>query len=158
MRELLAIVCCGIMGCHGGPALGPKAEPRAPGEASPLVSHETLPPPAAARDLWAMMCRVLPGTWKSDSANGKSVTESFRVVSASSAIVESFVTTSDRETLSVYHHEGGSLLLTHYCAQGNQPRLRATEISDDVVVFRFVDATNIRESQSVLVEKRLHLR
>ena len=121
------------------------------------MSHEPLPPPAATQDLWASMCRVLPGTWKSDSANGKSVTESFRVVSASSALVESFVTSSHRETLSVYYPDGGSLLLTHYCAQGNQPRLRATEISDDAVVFRFVDATNVRESQSVLVEKRLHL-
>ncbi len=29
------------------------------------------------------------------------------------------------EMTNVYHMDGGSMLLTHYCAVGNQPRMRA---------------------------------
>lgn len=60
--------------------------------------------------------------------------------------------------MSVYHLDHGALMLTHYCAQGNQPRLRAALIGDDSIVFRFLDATNVLDGQAVLVEKMLHFR
>lgn len=50
---------------------------------------------------------------------------SYRSVSNGSALVETFTSSSGKETLSVYHHDGPALMLTHYCAQGNQVRLRA---------------------------------
>ncbi len=29
--------------------------------------------------------------------------------------------------LTVFHHDGKDLILTHYCALGNQPRMKATD-------------------------------
>ena len=77
--------------------------------------------------------------------------ESFRTISADSALVETFVTAGGRETA-----DREALLMTHYCAQGNQPRLQLTSSSEDDYVFRFRDATNLLPEQSCLVEKRLH--
>lgn len=52
--------------------------------------------------------------------------------------------------MSVYHADGRGLMLTHYCAQGNQARLRATSITGGRVSFSQIDATNVSEDQSVL--------
>jgi hypothetical protein len=61
------------------------------------------------------------------------------------AVVENLV--SDGETImtSVYHRDGPTLRMTHYCGVGNQPRLRAEPASDDPrrIRFAFVDATNL---------------
>jgi len=44
-----------------------------------------------------------------------------------------------------YHLDKGVLRMTHYCAAGNQPRLKARDIdlTKNVVHFEFVDATNL---------------
>jgi hypothetical protein len=47
---------------------------------------------------------------------------------------------------SVYHLDGSDLRLTHFCAAGNQPRLKATEIDGALGTarFSFLDATNLQ--------------
>jgi hypothetical protein len=47
--------------------------------------------------------------------------------------------------VTMYHLDGPNLLLTHYCMAKNQPRLKATEISDDgkTILFTFLDGTNM---------------
>jgi hypothetical protein len=47
--------------------------------------------------------------------------------------------------VTMYHLDGPDLLLTHYCMAKNQPRLKATEISDDgkTILFTFLDGTNM---------------
>lgn len=52
--------------------------------------------------------------------------------------------------MSVYHTDGRGLMLTHYCVQGNQARLRATAIEGGRVSFSQIDATNLSAAQSVL--------
>jgi hypothetical protein len=49
------------------------------------------------------------------------------------------------EMLTVYHLDGGRLLLTHYCIAGNQPRmqLRAYNASTGELKFEFLDATDL---------------
>ena len=51
---------------------------------------------------------------------------------------------------SVYHLDGPDLRLTHYCAAGNQPRLKASVIDEPAghVVFSFVDITNLKTPES----------
>ncbi len=53
--------------------------------------------------------------------------------------------------LSVYHCDERELMLTHYCAQGNQARLKATDANGDRIVFAFLDATNVAPDQGVMV-------
>ena len=40
---------------------------------------------------------------------------------------------SGRETMTVFHPDHDDLVLTHYCAQGNQPRLRVAELTKGAV-------------------------
>ena len=108
---------------------------------------------AGARALVELSAR-LEGAWVAKLPGGKEVHESFRVLSSNSALVESY-RSGQSETMSVYHADGASVVLTHYCAQGNQPRLRLGPVTDGTLVFRFIDVTNLQPGKSHLVEKRL---
>jgi hypothetical protein len=84
----------------------------------------------------------LAGCWKC-TADTWAVDLVYRLVSSGSALVESFTTASGKETLTIFHLDDSRLLATHYCAQGNQPRLRLDHTSDRTFVFVFQDATNL---------------
>jgi hypothetical protein len=87
--------------------------------------------------------------------SGGNFVVSYRLISGGSALVEEWGLGTPHETETVFYPDHSDLLLTHYCAQGNQPRLRAVESSGDAVVFRFVDVTNRSGDQSMLVERAL---
>ena len=53
--------------------------------------------------------------------------------------------------------DGAALMLTHYCAQGNQARLRLTEASATRFRFEREDATNVLPDQSILTILTLSL-
>jgi hypothetical protein len=42
----------------------------------------------------------------------------------------------------LYHRDGNDLVLTHYCAAGNQPRMRARTVRGNVVAFEFDGGTH----------------
>lgn len=104
-----------------------------------------LVPPARSEDAFAALQR-LTGNWQASiGAAGKIVRLTFRSISNGSAFVESFTSPSGRETLTIFHPDGGRLLATHYCAQGNQPRLALDPGGPaNKLTFRFVDATNLK--------------
>ena len=54
------------------------------------------------------------------------------------------------DMISMIHFDGANrLLLTHYCAIGNQPRMVASASPDGkTVTFNFLDATNLASPQS----------
>ena len=61
------------------------------------------------------------------------------------ALVESFGDPAKQVTETIYHRDGDHLLATHYCAQGNQPRLRlkpSPRVHE--LLFEFHDATNLK--------------
>jgi hypothetical protein len=92
--------------------------------------------------------KQLAGDWVEVGKDGKptdKVVSSIRVTSAGSAVLETLFPGSDHEMVTMYHLDGGDLILTHYCSLGNQPRLRA-EPGDEVnkIVFKFVSATNLK--------------
>lgn len=89
--------------------------------------------------------RGLVGTWTAPVSEGKEIRVSYRLVSGNSTLVETYTVPSGRETLTLYHLDGARLLATHYCAQGNQPRLRLASGSHETRwVFTFVDVTNLK--------------
>jgi hypothetical protein len=104
---------------------------------------------------WALIKQRLLGRWVLPGKNGVFVV-SYKLISGESALVEEWGAGTPHETETIFFPDLADLLLTHYCAQGNQPRLRVTEVSSESVVFKFVDVTNHLPEQSMLVERRLH--
>jgi hypothetical protein len=52
--------------------------------------------------------------------------------------------------ITVYHLDGDRLVLTHYCAAGNQPKLALTRKSTaDTLDFDFVSATNMKSRKDM---------
>ncbi len=95
--------------------------------------------------------KSLAGNWVRAGENGQptdQVVSTFRVTAAGSAVMEVLFPGSDHEMVTVYYQDGDDLLLTHYCAAGNQPRMKCRGGSDPRhMVFDFVDATNMRSPQ-----------
>jgi hypothetical protein len=98
------------------------------------------------------MQRALVGEWITTNAASRTIKVSYRVISGGSALLETFTTASGKETATVYHTDGDGLMLTHYCAQGNQARLRATEAAPQRIVFTLESATNVKPDQGVMNE------
>lgn len=92
--------------------------------------------------------KSLVGDWYEADQSGKStghLQSSFRLTAAGSAVIETIMPKGEHEMVTLYHMDGDRLMLTHYCAAGNQPRMRASDLSTAKrIVFDFVDATNLK--------------
>lgn len=133
----------------GAPATGP---------ASPVASERSAATSAAApasatatafgdaRDspAWSALAGIA-GTWAiatptSDAQRAFRV--SYRLLPNAAALVETYGDPDGRFTQTIFHPDGHRIVATHYCAQGNQPRLQLSGDSD-TLDFLFFDATNL---------------
>ncbi len=117
-----------------------------------------VPRPPHAREDAGAFARLssIVGAWEAQTETG-ALTADYALISRDSALVESWVTPGGTHTLTVYHPDGPTVLLTHYCAQGNQARLRLVEASESRFRFEREDATNVLAGQSVLTTLELSL-
>jgi hypothetical protein len=74
-------------------------------------------------------------------------------------LVETWTLGPERESITIYHLDGDRLLATHYCPQGNAPRLARSAEHDGRVEFSFVDGTGLQPAdgwhqQSFWIEAR----
>jgi hypothetical protein len=67
----------------------------------------------------------------------------YAVTAAGSAVVETVFPGSPHEMVTVYHADGPDLVLTHYCMEGNQPRMRAKNPKGSRFDFAFDGGTGI---------------
>jgi hypothetical protein len=75
----------------------------------------------------------LAGTWKSVARAGEETMEgtfTYRVTAAGSAVMETLFVDTPHEMVTIYTLDGDDLVLTHYCAAGNQPRMKAEKGGD----------------------------
>ena len=115
-------------------------------------------PAAAGADASFERLKSLVGSWEAKTDKGIVIRVSYRMIAGESALVQSYVTPSGRETLTIFHPDGPRLLATHYCGQGNQPRLKLDAASTaERLVFTFVDATNLTAGAAHLVRLELRL-
>jgi hypothetical protein len=71
------------------------------------------------------------------------LTARYVITAAGSAVVETLFPGTVHEMVTVYHADGPDLVLTHYCTEGNQPRLRARDAQGSRFDFAFDGGTNI---------------
>ena len=91
--------------------------------------------------------KTLAGEWERKSSDGSGGKVTFRLASGGSAVIETMLPPNEPEMVSVYTRDGDSLLMTHYCSAGNQPRMRAEVPAGDTksLDFKFVDASNLKK-------------
>ena len=75
--------------------------------------------------------KALEGQWEATTPEGKTRII-YQVISNGTALLETIVS---ENMVSVYHPDGNGILMTHYCAAGNQPRLRARRFQATVLPF-----------------------
>ncbi len=113
--------------------------------------------PAAPVETAFTNLKSIVGEWEAPvGKEGKVVRAAYKLVSNGTVLVETWTTPSGASTMTVFHLDGNALLATHYCAQGNQPRLRWTKTTNGVLLFDYLDATNLSSpAQAHLVKLEL---
>ena len=99
--------------------------------------------------------KPLVGNWQGKANDGKPVKISYALVSGGSALVETIQAELEPGMVTVYHPDGGRLMMTHYCSLHNQPRMRAdtAPTENGKLVFNFVDATNMPSPDAMHMHK-----
>ena len=93
--------------------------------------------------------KALEGEWvDAEGAFGPkgAVAVTYKVTGGGTAVVETFPVGTPEEMVTVYHRDGTDLVLTHYCSNGTQPRMRAREVAGNLLVFDFDGGANIDPS------------
>ena len=113
----------------------------------------------AAKDAAAVALdrlKTLVGEWEmvkppDESSKGKTAVR-YRLTGGGTAVAETIFPDSAMEMLSVYHRDGEQLVMTHYCAAGNQPRMRTKIGKDkDELVFEFAGGSNLNPAKDMHV-------
>jgi hypothetical protein len=89
---------------------------------------------------------ALVGNWKSTSGNAHTV--NYKLTANNTVLVETWTMSATRESMTLYALDGDRLLATHYCPQGNQPRL--AYVNKDRAGkhhFVFLDGTNLQDAK-----------
>jgi hypothetical protein len=104
-----------------------------------------------ANPAWEKM-KSLVGTWEGREGD-QPVSVTYTLVSNGTSLMESLNGAHDTNMVTMYAPDGDSIVATHYCAMGNQPRMRAAAPVDSAagkVDFQFVDATNVKGGETVM--------
>lgn len=87
----------------------------------------------------------LIGSWEGKFEDGRSHSVSYRLTAGGTVLVETWTLAPGRESLTLYSIDGDNLIATHYCPQGNQPRLQLVGGGDPGrLSFEFRDGTNLQ--------------
>ena len=102
------------------------------------------------------MIKSLSGIWEGKGHDGQALQVTFKITGGGSAVL-SEIQVPKEDMVSMIHLDGPDrLLLTHYCAVGNQPRMQASVSSDGkVITFNYVDATNLATPDSGHMQKMI---
>jgi len=90
--------------------------------------------------------KKMAGTWVEADKDGKptdKVVSVVKVTAGGSVVHETLFPGQPMEMVSVYHVDKGDLVMTHYCALGNQPRMKADLSSPNQIKWVFTGGTNL---------------
>jgi len=111
--------------------------------------------PANPGEVFAML-KSMEGVWDADvqqiegePEQGEAATEEshheFSVSGAGSVVMEKMAAGTPSEMINMFHMDGDDLVLTHYCAAGNQPTmiLDPDRLAEGEIHFAFSGGTNL---------------
>lgn len=83
--------------------------------------------------------KQLAGTWEGKSKmhtdKEQTITVTYEVISAGSAVMERLFPGTPHEMVSIYAADGDKIHMTHYCGLGNHPVMQLQKISGDKYFF-----------------------
>ena len=133
-RVTLSVLCPLLLAILvPGPAVAESAR-EAPG-AAPLTAEAALE-----------RLKTLEGEWTGTMSGGDAPVQIvYRVTAGGSTVMETLFPGTDHEMVSLFHLDGKDLVMTHYCAVGNQPRFRLKRkgAAPNELVFDFAGGTNL---------------
>ncbi|MEZ5461776.1 hypothetical protein [Dokdonella sp.] len=89
--------------------------------------------------------KSIVGQWQGVTERGRSLRIDYATSARGSVLVETWQPGASGETISVVHLDGSRLMATHYCGQGNQPRLVMGSSDGKRFVFEYLDASNLAD-------------
>lgn len=114
--------------------------------ATPLVAQAPRPAATAFERLKAMEGEWIDVTGAFGTKGA--VVAVYKVTGSGNTVIESFPVGTPHEMTTVYHRDGSSVVLTHYCSGGTQPRMRAKEVKGNVIEFDFEGGSNIEPAKT----------
>lgn len=134
---LAASLCCAAAACRSAGA--------------PVVAA-----PAGSAAVFERL-KGLEGAWSGTATMGDEsfpVETRWRTTGAGGAVEEVLFVGTPHEMVTMYHLDGARLMLTHYCAAQNQPRMTASAAEAAAgggfeAVFAFLDCTNLASPQAL---------
>lgn len=118
----------------------------------------TIPATAEREAATLGFVKSLAGTWQmTDEKGAVSVSNVFAVTSNGAVVREIMFPGSPHEMTNTYHMDGDDLLVTHYCAVGNQPRMHCVRSTPTELVFVYDSITNFsgKEGTTYMAELTL---
>lgn len=95
--------------------------------------------------------KALEGTWVGKDENGAEIVmTTYQVTSKGSAVREVMFPGMPHEMTNLYHMDGDALVVTHYCAVGNQPRMRSVKSAPGRIEFGPDSVTNLTPGQTYM--------
>jgi len=93
--------------------------------------------------------KKMAGVWQGEAdKDGNRSTAIYRVTSGGSAVAETLMPGTEHEMISLYTLDGDTIVMTHYCAIGNQPRMRSKGgTPSNVIAFDFQDVTGMKSDK-----------
>jgi hypothetical protein len=85
----------------------------------------------------------LEGRWQMEGPEGPAYIE-FALTAGGSAVRETMFPGTPFEMVNMYTLDGNALSMTHYCAAGNQPHMRADALEGDRLAFRTTGVSDLK--------------
>ena len=92
---------------------------------------------------------ALEGRWTGVAPDGSTGVTEFVVSSSGSAVREIMMPGTENEMTNMYTLDGNALVMTHYCAGGNQPHMRASAIEGNRIVFEPTGVSDLKSEDEV---------
>ena len=102
------------------------------------------------------LVKELVGTWQGSKQaldGQETITVEYALTSRGTAVIERMFPGTPKEMVSIYTQDGHEMVMTHYCALGNQPRMKTSSpVTGNSITMSYIDGTGMRSLQ----DKHMH--